>query len=109
MPGLADAHVHVFDRASREFPREVSPLAPAERTASVEQLLHEMNAARIERAVLIQMGRFTIEQHRYVAHPLRRWPARFAAAGLADLDGGDTGWPRRTEGLVRGHRQTWYR
>ena len=93
-----DAHVHVFDRASQEFPREVSSLAPAERTAPVEQLLREMDAAGVERAVLIQMGGFTIEQHRYVAQSLSRWPARFAAAGLVDLSDDDP--PARLGELV---------
>jgi L-fuconolactonase len=84
-----DAHVHVFDRASEAFPREVSPLAPPERSAPVERLLREMDAAGIDRAVLIQMGGFTIAQHRYMARSAAKWPDRLAAVGLVDLNDPD--------------------
>ena len=80
-----DAHVHVFAPASDEYPREVSPLAPAERSATVEHLLREMDGAGVARAALIQMGGFGIEHHRYVARAVKRWPDRFAAVGLVDL------------------------
>lgn len=84
-----DVHVHVFDRLSEAFPRQVSSLAPAERTATAEQLLREMDAAGIDRAVLIDMGGPRLEQHRYVTHCVRRWPDRFTATGLVDLDDPD--------------------
>jgi L-fuconolactonase len=80
-----DAHVHVFDRLSDEYPREVIELAPADRTATVEELLTEMDAAGVDRAVLIQMNGFGLDHHRYVADAIRRWPARFSAAGLVDM------------------------
>jgi predicted TIM-barrel fold metal-dependent hydrolase len=84
-----DAHVHVFDRVSEAFPREVSPLAPAGRAATVEQLLREMDAAGIERAVLIQLGGFQIDHHRYLSWSVKKWPDRFAAVGLVDLNDAD--------------------
>jgi predicted TIM-barrel fold metal-dependent hydrolase len=84
-----DAHVHAFDRVSEAFPREVSSLAPAGRAATVEQLLSEMDGAGIDRAVLIQMGGFGIEHHRYVARAVGRWPDRFVAVGLVDVDDAD--------------------
>ena len=94
-----DAHVHVFDRVSDAFPREVSGLAPAERTATVEDLLHEMDAAGVARAVLIQMGGVKPEHHRYVAKAVQRWPDRFVAAGLVDL--ADTDPASRLDELVQ--------
>ena len=92
-----DAHVHVFDRVSEAFPREVSSLAPAGRAATVEQLLREMDGAAIGHAVLIQMGGFGIEQHRYVARAVSKWPDRFAAVGLVDLN--QAGPPARLDAL----------
>ena len=80
-----DAHVHVFDRLSEAFPREVSRLAPAERAATVEQLLREMDAAGVDRAVLIQMDGFRIEHHRYVTQSVSQWPDRLAPVGLVDV------------------------
>lgn len=94
-----DAHVHGFNRVSDAFPREVSELAPAERTATVEDLLHEMDAAGVARAVLIQMGGVKPEHHRYVAKAVQRWPDRFVAAGLVDL--ADTDPASRLDELVQ--------
>jgi L-fuconolactonase len=93
-----DAHVHVFARSSREFPREVSDLAPAEREAGIHDLLREMDAAEIDRAVLIQMGGTRIEHHRYVAQCVQRWPDRLTAVGLVDLNDADP--PARLRELV---------
>jgi len=84
-----DAHVHVLDRLSPEFPRQVSDLAPADREAKAEQLLREMDAAGIDRAVLIDMGGTKIEHHRYVTQCVRQWPDRLTATGLVDVDDPD--------------------
>ena len=92
-----DAHVHVFAPASDEFPREVSPLFPAARSTTVEQLLREMDAAGVARAVLVHMAGFGIEHHRYVVQAVQRWPDRFVAAGRVDL--GDPDPPARLKEL----------
>lgn len=84
-----DAHVHVFDKVSDAFPRTTSELAPADREATAETLLAEMNAAGIDRAVLIDMGGTAVEHHRYVTHCVERWPERFTATGLVDLQDPD--------------------
>ncbi len=55
MPRI-DAHVHVFAKASAEFPRETSDWLPAEREEPVEKLLKEMETHRIDQAVLVQIG-----------------------------------------------------
>ncbi len=93
-----DAHVHIFARLSNEFPREVSSLAPADKEATAEQLLREMDAAGIDRTVLIDMGGTRIEDHRYVTHCVQKWPDRFTATGL--VDGNDPDAPARLKELV---------
>ena len=93
-----DAHVHVFDRVSDEYPREVSGLAPAGRRATAEMLLREMDAAGVDRAILIDMGGTEITQHRYVTHCVRRWPDRFTATGLVDVQDPDA--PEKLKALV---------
>ena len=55
MPRI-DAHLHVFTKASAEFPREISDVWPAEREEPVEKLLGEMEKHQIDQAVLVQMA-----------------------------------------------------
>ena len=93
-----DVHVHVFARLSDEFPREVSRLAPADKEGTAEQLLQEMDAAGIDRTVLIDMGGTRIEHHNYVTHCVNKWPDRFTATGLVDLNDPDP--PARLRELV---------
>jgi len=84
-----DAHVHVFAPASDSYPREINALFPAERSGSVELLLREMDSAHISHAVLIQLGGYGVEHHRYLADALRLWPDRLAGVGLVDLSDPD--------------------
>ena len=84
-----DVHVHIFAKLSDEYPRGVSDLAPADKEATVEQLLRAMDAAGIDKTVLIDMGGTRIEQHRYVTHCVQKWPDRFTATGLVDGDDPD--------------------
>ena len=93
-----DVHVHVLTRLSDEFPRQVSGLAPADREGTAEQLLQEMDANSIDRAVLIDMGGTALEHHKYVTHCVRTWPDRFTATGLIDLGASDP--PARLRELV---------
>ena len=92
-----DVHVHVFARLSDEFPRQVSGLAPAEREGTAEELLRAMDAAGIDRTVLIDMGGTKIKHHTYVTHCVKKWPDRFSATGLVDL--GDPDPPARLREL----------
>ncbi|MCZ6681414.1 MAG: amidohydrolase family protein [Candidatus Poribacteria bacterium] len=85
MPRI-DAHLHVFARASAEFPRETSALFPADREAPVETLLVEMEAHRIHQAVLVQLGGTNTEHHAYLLHCLKAYPDRFLGIGLIPPD-----------------------
>lgn len=93
-----DAHVHVFEAVSDAFPRRTSELAPAGRRAPAEMLLREMDAAGVDRAVLIDTGGTGIEQHRYVTHCVQRWPDRFTSTGLVDVQ--DPEAPGKLRALV---------
>ena len=81
-----DAHVHVFARASSEFPRETTAAYPAEREEPVEKLLGEMEANNIGQAVLVQLGGTQIEYHAYLRHCLETYPDRFLGIGLIPPD-----------------------
>lgn len=85
MPRI-DAHVHVFTKLSPEFPREVTPICPAEREESVEKLLGEMDQHQIDQAVLVQIGGTSIEYHSYLLHCLKSYPDRFLGIGLVPPD-----------------------
>jgi predicted TIM-barrel fold metal-dependent hydrolase len=76
---IVDAHVHVFRPAS-VVPRVVDELAPAERDAPLEDLLAQMAAAGVDRAVLVPLA----TEDAYVAQALRAHPGRFAAVAVAD-------------------------
>ncbi|MBT7552284.1 MAG: hypothetical protein HN611_26770, partial [Gemmatimonadetes bacterium] len=39
-----DAHLHVFAKQSKQFPREASALAPADREETAEKFLAHMDA-----------------------------------------------------------------
>lgn len=77
-----DAHLHVFARASEQFPREASALAPAEREETVEKFLTAMQEHEVEQAMLVQIGGAEIEQHAYLRHCLATYPDRFLGIGL---------------------------
>ena len=80
MPRL-DAHLHVFARASDEFPRETTEL-PAEREAPIELLLEEMESHGIDQAVLVQIGGAEVEHHAYLRHCLKTYSRHFRGIGL---------------------------
>ena len=83
---ILDAHLHVFARASAEFPRQVSDHLPAEREAPVEMFLQRMETHGIDGAVLVQIGGTSFEQHAYLLHCLRAHPDHFLGIGLVPPD-----------------------
>jgi L-fuconolactonase len=77
---IVDAHLHVFVPYSQRYPRQVDALAPADRGASVTDLLAVMAAAGVDRAVLVPLG----PEDDYVAECRRATPGRFVSVGVAD-------------------------
>ncbi len=75
---VVDAHAHVFAAVSDRYPRDVHELFPAELEATSEELLAEMDAAGVDRAVLVPLS----HHDEYVRDCLDRVPRRFAAIGV---------------------------
>ena len=80
--GKVDAHVHVFAKASDEFPRETNDVLSADREETAEDLLGEMEASGIDKACLVQIGGTAYEHHAYLQHCLKKYPDRFRGIGL---------------------------
>ena len=79
---VVDAHVHVFKAVSDRYPRAVHPLHPAEREATAEQLLAAMEAAGVDRAVLVGLS----PHDEYLAECVAERPETFAAVAIQDPD-----------------------
>lgn len=85
MPTI-DAHLHVFEAVSDEFPRDVfEPLTPPERSAPAEDLLVEMERAGVDHAVVVAVS----HHDEYLRHVLITYPARFAGVAVARPDAAD--------------------
>ncbi|MBI2195194.1 MAG: amidohydrolase [Planctomycetes bacterium] len=83
---VIDAHLHVFAKASSEFPRETADWLPAEREEPVEKLLSVMESHGVQHAVLVQIGGTAFEHHAYLRHCLKSYPDRFRGIGLVAPD-----------------------
>ena len=86
-----DAHLHVFAKASKQFPREETDLAPSAREETVEKFLDCMQAHDIDQAMLVQIGGAQIAEHAYLQHCLQAYPDRFLGIGLIPADCADPG------------------
>jgi predicted TIM-barrel fold metal-dependent hydrolase len=75
---IIDGHLHVFTRASEEYPRDVHELFPADLEAPVEGYLQAMDAAGVAHAVLVPLS----PHDDYIRECLTRFPGRFAAVGV---------------------------
>jgi L-fuconolactonase len=85
MPTI-DAHLHLFEAVSDEFPRDVfEPLIPPERSAPAEALLVEMEQAGVDQAVVVAVS----HHDEYLRHVLTAYPARFAGVAVARPDTAD--------------------
>ncbi|MDA0745368.1 MAG: amidohydrolase family protein [bacterium] len=77
-----DAHLHVFEKVSAEFPREANEICPADRAEPVEKLLEQMETHGVDQAVLVQIGGTALEHHAYLQHCLKEYEGRFRGIGL---------------------------
>ncbi|MGC0272232.1 amidohydrolase family protein [Pseudactinotalea sp. Z1739] len=84
---IVDAHAHVF-AASDQDPRQTNELVPADRYATIEDYRDRLNAAGVDKAVLVPLD----EHDAYVAAQLALHPDRFRAIAVASAaDLGRTG------------------
>jgi len=77
---VIDSHVHAFREATERYPRDVTPLFPAERAAPVEELLALMRQHGVTHAVLVALSR----HDEYVTECLRDHPHTFRAILVQD-------------------------
>ena len=91
-PGVIDSHVHVIAPDERAYPFQ--PLALSgpwyrEAPCSAEQLLPQLDAAGVARAILVQpLGAYSYD-NRYTADSAERHAARFASVCCVDVNGPD--------------------
>jgi predicted TIM-barrel fold metal-dependent hydrolase len=80
---IVDSHLHVFSDDPARFPYDGRwGMVPTE-PAPVEELLACMDAAGVDRAVMVQ-GAAYLYDNRYIAHCVARFPERLAAVALLD-------------------------
>lgn len=77
---VVDAHLHLFKKASEEYPRDCGLFYDAEREALVEDYLEVMVANNVHHAVIVPLG----TEIRYLTEILGAYPEKFA--GVAVLD-----------------------
>jgi L-fuconolactonase len=92
---IIDSHLHVWTDESGRYPfaegRKVAESAP------VELLVETMDAAVVDKAVIVQPIHYLYDNS-YVADCLKRYPGKFAAIGLVDRHAPDA--PAQLERLV---------
>lgn len=77
---IVDAHLHVFLDADADPTRTVDAIAPADRSAPVEDLISVMGDHGVDRAVLLPLGPETT----YIESVLRDHPGRFRGICVDD-------------------------
>ena len=92
---IIDTHLHVWTDDYERFP--FAEGRKATDPATVEMLVETMDAAGVERAVIVQPIHYLYD-NRYVAESLEKYPGRFAAIGLVDRNAPDA--PDQLERLV---------
>jgi predicted TIM-barrel fold metal-dependent hydrolase len=82
---VIDTHIHVWE-ISEKYP--IGPTAPTwnsypDESGTTEELLEEMDAHGVDRAVLVQTSWSTWDNG-YIADSVARYPSRFSGQGLVD-------------------------
>jgi predicted TIM-barrel fold metal-dependent hydrolase len=80
---IVDSHLHVWSDNPEVYPWDTRFMPPPQIPATAEMLLEEMEAAGVDKAVLVQPSHYAYD-NTYLAHCLKRYPGRFAGVALLD-------------------------
>ena len=80
---IVDGHLHLFRRLSRDYPRAVHELFPAEREALAEDFVKVMAANGVGHAVVVPLS----PNDEYLVDCLREHPGTFAGVAVNDDSG----------------------
>lgn len=79
---VVDAHLHLFESISEQFPRDVFPgLTPPERRAPMDEYFGYMEQAGVDKAVIVSIS----HHDEYVRDVVATRPDRFAIVGVQDV------------------------
>lgn len=83
---VVDAHLHLFESVSEQFPRDVFPgLTPPERRAPMDEYFGYMDRAGVDKAVIVAVS----HHDEYVRDVVATRPDRFAIVGVQDVSAPD--------------------
>jgi len=82
---VVDSHLHLFKKASKEYPRDCGSFYDANREALVENFLEVMDANNVQHAVIVPLG----TEIRYLKEILRTYPEKFAGVAVLDYGSSD--------------------
>ena len=77
---IIDSHLHLFKKATANYPRDCASFYPAERQALVDDFIEVMSLNNVRHAVIVPLGNET----RYLTEILKAFPEKFS--GIAVLD-----------------------
>jgi len=83
---VVDGHLHLFKGVTDEYPRDVfEGMTPPDRKELVEDFLTAMDAAGVDRAVVVPLSK----HDRYLGEILEAYPDKFAGIGVFDFEEND--------------------
>ena len=83
---VVDAHLHLFESISEQYPRDVFPgLTPPERRAPMDEYFDYMDQAGVDKAVIVAIS----HHDEYVRDVVATRPDRFAIVGVQDVSAPD--------------------
>ncbi|MCQ3803690.1 MAG: amidohydrolase family protein [Acidimicrobiia bacterium] len=83
---VVDAHLHLFESISEQFPRDVFPgLTPPERRAPMDEYFGYMERAGVDKAVIVSIS----HHDEYVRDVVATRPDLFAIVGVQDVSATD--------------------
>ena len=80
-----DSHMHLFTRASDDYPRGTHELYPAELSAEVDEYLLTAGEAGIDHSILVSLD----ENDEYMSRIVAMYPERFSAVAVMNASSDD--------------------